>query len=63
MPDSLCHQGTQIREILDHTGGETEPLHISPARGPPLWDDGGNAQVGEGVKGEPDLVFSNACDL
>jgi hypothetical protein len=29
----------EIRHILDHIGAESEPPHISPARGPPLWDD------------------------
>ena len=28
--------GTQIREILDHIGVNSEPPHLSPARGPPL---------------------------
>ena len=32
---------------------ESEPPHISPARGPPLWEDCG-AQVGDGVEIEPD---------
>jgi hypothetical protein len=27
-----------IRQILDHIGVETEPPRITPARGPPLWD-------------------------
>ncbi len=26
-----------IRQILDHIGVESEPPHITPARGPPLW--------------------------
>ena len=43
-----------IRQILDHIGVEAEPPHITPARGPPLWDDCGNAQMGEGVEVEPD---------
>ena len=43
-----------IRKILDHIGVDCEAPHISPARGPPLWDDCGDAQVGEGVEGEPD---------
>ena len=42
-----------IRQILEHTGVEPEPAHISPARGPPLWDDC-DAQVGEGTQIEPD---------
>jgi hypothetical protein len=32
---------------------ESEPPRITPARGPPLWDDG-NAQAGEGSPIEPD---------
>lgn len=42
-----------IRQILDHIGVETEPLRITPARGPPLWD-GRAAQMGDGVDVEPD---------
>ena len=49
-------EGTQIRKILHHIGVESEPPHISPARGPPLWDDC-VAQVDDGVHTEPD------CDL
>ncbi len=40
--------GMQIRKILDHIGVDSEPPHISPARGPPLWDDC-DAHVGDGV--------------
>ena len=29
-------EGVQIRKILDHIGVDSEPPHISPARGPPL---------------------------
>ncbi|MBK5206078.1 MAG: transposase [Polaromonas sp.] len=46
-------EGAQIRKILEHIGEACEPPHISPARGPPLWDDC-NAQMGEGVEGQPD---------
>jgi hypothetical protein len=46
-------EGSQIRKILNHIGVDSEPPHISPARGPPLWDDC-DAQVGEGVAVEPD---------
>ena len=42
-----------IRQILDHIGVDSEPPHISPARGPPLWD-GCDVQVGEGSQIEPD---------
>lgn len=47
-------EGTQIRKILDHIGVDSEPPHISPARGPPLWDDSGAAQTGECAAAEPD---------
>jgi Putative transposase len=40
-------KGAHTRRILDHIGVDSEPPHISPARGPALWDDGGDAQVGK----------------
>jgi hypothetical protein len=43
-----------IRQILEHIGVDSEPPHITPARGPPLWDDCGDAQMGEGVEVEAD---------
>jgi hypothetical protein len=46
-------EGTQIRKILDHIGVDSEPPHISPARGPPLWEDC-DAQMDDGVHIEPD---------
>ena len=42
-----------IRHILDHIGVESEPPHITPARGPPLWEEP-DAQAGEGSQIEPD---------
>ena len=47
-------EGTQIRKILDHIGADSEPPQKSPALGPPLWDNGGDALAGEGVSVEPD---------
>ena len=47
-------EGTQIRKILDHIGVDSEPPHISSARGPPLWDDCSDAHTDEGVHIEPD---------
>ena len=47
-------QSADIRQILDHIGVESEPPKISPARGPPLWEDCCDAQVGEGTQVEPD---------
>jgi hypothetical protein len=46
-------EGTQIRKILNHIGMDSEPPHISPARGPPLWDDCGDAQMDDGVHIDP----------
>jgi len=42
-----------IRHILDYIGVDSEPPHITPARGPPLWE-GCDAQVDDGVQGDPD---------
>ena len=39
--------------MLDHIGVQAEPPCISPARGPPLWEDC-DAQVGEDARVEPD---------
>jgi len=47
-------EGTQIKKILDHIGADSDPPHISPARGPPLWEDGGDAQMDDGAQSEPD---------
>ncbi|MDN2783587.1 IS91 family transposase, partial [Campylobacter jejuni] len=41
-----------IRQILEHIGVDTEPPHITPARGPPLWDEC-DAQAAEGVEPAP----------
>jgi hypothetical protein len=46
-------EGVQIRKILDHIGVDSEPPHISPARGPPLWDDCSDAQMDDGAQIEP----------
>ena len=46
-------EGMQIRRILDHIGVDSGPPHISPARGPPLWDEC-DAQMGDGAQIEPD---------
>jgi len=46
-------EGVQIRRILDHIGVDSQPPHISPARGPPLGVDC-DAQMDDGVHIEPD---------
>ncbi|SFU99772.1 hypothetical protein SAMN04489707_10659, partial [Paenacidovorax caeni] len=38
---------------LNHIGVESAPPHITPARGPPLWE-GCDAPVDDGAQGEPD---------
>jgi len=43
-----------IHKILDHIGVEPEAPRITPARGPPLWDECGAQEAGEGVEAEPD---------
>ena len=54
--DRIHYRGhARIRKILDHIGVDSEPPHISPARGPPLWEDcDAHVHVGEGVEVEPD---------
>ena len=59
-------EGTQTGKILDHIGVDSESPHISPARGPPLWDDCGDAQTDEGAQIEPadwDLAAQLAPDF
>jgi hypothetical protein len=53
-----------IRNILAHIGVESEPPQIFPARGPPLWEDCGDAQLGEGAQIGPywDLATQPASD-
>jgi len=38
-----------IHKILEHIGVDTEAPRITPARGPPLWDDCGAQEPGKGV--------------
>ena len=51
---AVITEGTQIRKILNHIGVDSKPAHIAQARGPPLWDECGGAQTGEGVNIAPD---------
>ena len=46
-------EGAQIKNILEHIGVDSEPPHIAPARGPPLWNDC-DAQIVDGAQIEPD---------
>jgi hypothetical protein len=46
-------EGAQIRKRLNHIGVDSEPPRLSPARGPPLWEDC-DAQVDDRVQIAPD---------
>jgi hypothetical protein len=48
-----------IHKILEHIGVDTQAPRIAPARGPPLWDDCGAQEQGEGVEAEPDWDLPN----
>jgi hypothetical protein len=54
---------TDIGQIRNHIGVESEPPHISPARGPPLREEC-DAQTGEGIEVEPnwDMAAQPALD-
>ena len=49
--------GAEVRKILARIGADSQAPRITPARGPPLWEDCG-APVGEGVEVEPDWDIS-----
>ena len=48
-----------IHKILEHIGVDSEAPRIAPARGPPLRDDCGAQEPGEGVDAEPDWELAN----
>ena len=48
-----------IHKILEHVGVDPEAPRIAPARGPPLWDECGVQETGEGVEAEPDWDLAN----
>ena len=51
---AFIRHSADIRQMLHHIGVQAEPPRISPARGPPLWDDCHDAQTGEATHIEPD---------
>jgi hypothetical protein len=51
---ALTMHSADIPQILDHIEVDSHPSHISAARGPPLWWDCGDAQIGDGVEAAPD---------
>jgi hypothetical protein len=56
-----------IHKILEHIGVDTQAPRITPARGPPLWDECGaqeTQKLGEGVEALPDwdMVSQSAPD-
>lgn len=48
---------SDIRQILELIGADSQPPYISPARGPPLWESC-DAPVGEGSQIELDWDLS-----
>ena len=48
-----------IDKILEHIGVDSVVPRITPARGPPLWDDCGAPEQGEGVEAMPDWNMTN----
>jgi hypothetical protein len=38
-PDTEQYVSALVQRILNHIGEPAEPPRISPARGPPAWDD------------------------
>ena len=44
----------EIHKILEHIGVDSVAPRITPARGPPLWDDCAAQKPDEGALGEPD---------
>ena len=50
---SFITGGAQIRKIFDQIDVDSESPQVSPARGPPLWDDCSDAQTDEAVHIEP----------
>ncbi len=51
--------GADIAKILAHIGVDAEAPRITPARGPPLWDDCAAQKPGEGALDEPDGDMAN----
>ncbi len=45
--------GADIAKILAHIGVDTEPPRMTPARGPPLWDDCDARDAGDAVDAVP----------
>ena len=43
-----------IHKIVEHIGADPEAPRITPARGPPPWQDCGAQEQGEGVQAMPD---------
>ena len=49
--------GAEVRQILEYIGVDAQASRISPARGPPLWDNC-DAPVGEGVDVQRDWAMA-----
>lgn len=51
---SILSRARRLGRSSIDIGVDSEPPHISPARGQPLWDDCGDEQMDDGVQIEPD---------
>lgn len=51
-------EGPEVRKILTHIGAEPEAPRITPARGPPLWEDCDAPQSEAAGGREPDWDFA-----
>ena len=49
-----------IHKILAHIGVDSQAPRVTPARGPPLWDDCGAQETGEGVEALPTTPKTSA---
>ena len=48
-----------IHKLLEHIGVDTEAPRMTPARGPPPWDDCGAQEPREDVEAMPDWDMAN----
>ena len=56
-PCNLCQPDRHGNNDATSVSPAAEAPRITPARGPPLWDDAGAQETGEGVEAEPDWIW------
>ena len=55
---AFINDACTVEKILDHIGEPTQPPHVAPARGPPLWEA---AAAAEQAKNDPQRDWSAHC--